>query len=94
MVAENWSGDGIIDAYYKNTNIDSYFYFPGQGASGFIGAVLKKIGQRSTFLDGEKSMIEGSYGKYPLHSYQITTQEDLPDPKLLMQNSYMVALLH
>lgn len=88
VVAENWSSNGIIDAYYKNTNIDSYFYFPAQGASGFIGAVLKKIGQRSTFLDGEKSMIEGSYGKIPApflsnHDTGRFTRSKVADAKFL-----------
>mgnify|MGYP002730316925 FL=1 len=88
VVAENWSSDGIIDAYYKNTNIDSYFYFPGQGAAGFIGAVLKKIAQRSTFLDGEKSMIEGSYGHIPApflsnHDTGRFTRSKVADAKFL-----------
>lgn len=88
VVAENWSSQNIIDDYYKITDLDSYFYFPGQGSTGFIAKVLNYVGQASSFLNGQTSMIQGSGENIPApfidnHDTTRITKSDLTDAKFL-----------
>lgn len=65
VVSENWSDGTTIGNYYENTKMDSYFYFPGNGANGFINDVVARIGARSSFYNGQKDLIDSSHGHIP-----------------------------
>lgn len=65
VVCENWSNESSIDSYYENTNMDSYFYFPGEGSTGFVNKIFYRVGARSSFYNGQVDMIEESHGHIP-----------------------------
>lgn len=65
LVCENWSDATTIEGYYENTDVDSYFYFPGNGSNGFINECVATFGARSGFYKGELAMVEGSHGHIP-----------------------------
>lgn len=65
VVAENWSDSQSIADYYQHTDIDSYFYFPGQGQNGFTVALLKYIAPKEDFVNGQNQMVTMSGENIP-----------------------------
>ncbi len=60
VVGECWDSQGVIEKYYEST-MDSYFWFPGQGSTGFIIASTNNTGTNNKALaTGQAAMGEAS----------------------------------
>lgn len=56
VVGECWDSQDIIADYY-HSDLDSYFWFPGQGANGFVNQSQLRQGKaNATFAKGEQAM--------------------------------------
>lgn len=90
VVGEAWENStSVISDYYKDTGIDSYFYFPGQGPNGMLGQALNPtVFANQSFLDGASSLQQTSNGKIPApfidnHDTNRFTRSQLPEAKFL-----------
>jgi len=65
VVGECWSNATTIAKYYQS-DIDSFFWFPGQGSDGFMNKALGFQGtNKATYLAGMKNMIDSSSSHVP-----------------------------
>ncbi len=57
FVGECWQNSPIITQYYSDSTLNSYFWFPAQGANGFVSEGMYDKGK---YLRGEKAMLEAA----------------------------------
>jgi glycosidase len=64
-VGECWDSEATITSYYQS-DLDSYFYFPGSGSDGFISSSLAIFGSpKNKYLNGLKAMITAASNHIP-----------------------------